>query len=180
MVSAIPTSSTIATTVPDRIVAPGYIWMSGTSFASPVVAGAAAQIIARHPGWGPDQIKGALMLTANYLPYAAPQSVGVGEIDGTVAASLDFTPPNPNVALDQYVSTDPTTGQPTFNAAAWESAAWSDAAWESAAWSDAAWASAAWSDAAWASAAWSSGVFTASTSTLMSSTATYSESTFSP
>lgn len=180
MIAPIPMNSTIATTVPDRVVAPGYIWMSGTSFATPIVAGAAAQILARHPDWGPDQVKGALMLTANYLPYAAPQSVGVGEIDGTVAASLDFTPPNPNVALDQYVSTDPTTGQPTFNAAAWESAAWSDAAWESAAWSDAAWASAAWSDAAWASAAWSSGVFTASTSTLMSSTATYSESTFSP
>ena len=35
--------------LPDRVVAPGYMWMSGTSFAAPVVSGAAAQILARHP-----------------------------------------------------------------------------------------------------------------------------------
>src|SRR5437588_1958817 len=65
MVSSVPMGSTIATTVPDRVLAPGYMWMSGTSFATPVVSAAAAQILARHPDWTPDQVKGALMLTAN-------------------------------------------------------------------------------------------------------------------
>jgi serine protease AprX len=180
MIMPVPAGSTIPATVPDRIVEPGYMWMSGTSFAAPVVAGAAAQILARHPDWGPDQVKGALMLTAAYLPYVDWQAAGTGEVDAALAASLVDTPPNPNENLVAYVAPDPSTGQPVFDQAAWASAAWSSAAWSSAAWSSAAWASAAWSSAAWASAAWSSAIFTASTTTLMSSLATYSEATFAP
>src|SRR3954470_1429562 len=97
MVSALPAKATIPVTVPDRVFGDGYMWMSGTSFAAPVVAGAAAQILARHPDWGPNEVKGALMLTSTYLgDVKDPQSVGVGEIDAAYAASLDFTPPNPN------------------------------------------------------------------------------------
>ena len=141
MVMPVPMGATIPTAVPDRVVAPGYMWMSGTSFAAPVVAGAAAQILARHPDWTPDQVKGALMLTAAYLPNADWQSAGVGEVDAAMAASLDFTPPNPNENLDTFVSSDPTTGQPLFNSAAWADAVSSEAAWSSAAWSSAAWSS---------------------------------------
>ena len=66
MISAVPGSSTLARTFLDRLVAPGYMWMSGTSFSAPVVSGIAAQILARHPGFTPDQVKGALMLTAKH------------------------------------------------------------------------------------------------------------------
>jgi len=36
----------------------------GTSFAAPFVSGVAANLLALHPGWTPDQVKGALMLSA--------------------------------------------------------------------------------------------------------------------
>ncbi len=180
MIMPVPMGSTIPNTVPDRVVAPGYMWMSGTSFAAPAVAGAAAQILARHPDWGPDQVKGALMLTANYLPNVSGTQAGVGEIDGASAAALDFVPPNPNENLDAYVSTNLITGQASFNQAAWSDYVATDAAWSSAAWSSAAWASAAWSDAAWSSAAWSSAAWSSGTKSQMSSLVTFSEATFAP
>jgi serine protease AprX len=180
MIMPTPMNGTIAQTVPDRIVSPGYIWMSGTSFAAPVVAGAAAQILALHPDWTPDEVKGALMLTAAYLPNADWQSAGVGEVDAASAATLPFDPPNPNENLDTFVATDPSTGAPAFDAAAWASAVSSDAAWSSAAWSSAAWASAAWASAAWASAAWSSSTFTAGVASAMTSLGNYSEATYAP
>jgi serine protease AprX len=174
--------TTIPQTVPERIVAPGYMWMSGTSFAAPVVSGAAAQILALNPDWTPDQVKGALMLSANYLPNVDWQSSGVGEVDGTIAAYLPAlgipTPPNPNENLDTFVGPDPSTGQPTFDAAAWSSTVSSDAAWSSAAWSSAAWSSAAWASAAWASAAWSSAAWSSGVNAAMSSLATYTEVTY--
>ena len=180
MVMPVPMGATIPTAVPDRVVAPGYMWMSGTSFAAPVVAGAAAQILARHPDWTPDQVKGALMLTAAYLPNADWQAAGVGEVDAAMAAGLDFTPPNPNENLDTFVSSSPTTGHPVFNAAAWADAVKSEAAWSSAAWSSAAWSSAAWASAAWASAAWSSAAWASSVNSAMTSLATYTEATYTP
>jgi serine protease AprX len=147
---------------PNNVVASGYMELSGTSFSAPMVAGAAAVLLAQHPNWTPDQVKGALMVSANPTPAAAPGSLGVGELN-VFAARMVNNPPNPNAGLDKFLSTD-TGGTITFNSSAWQTAAlanaawgtaaWSDAAWASAAWSDAAWASAAWSDAAWASAAW--------------------------
>jgi serine protease AprX len=161
MVGPISAGSLLKQSFPERVVAPGYMWMSGTSFAAPVVAGAAARIIARHPDWTPDQVKGALMLRARPLAGAVPMSAGVGEIDVAAAAS-ETSPPNPNAALNQFVVHDwRVPGGRVFDTeawsvAAWSSAAWSSAAWSSAAWSSAAWSSAAWSSAAWANAAWSS------------------------
>ncbi len=62
------------------------------------------------------------MLTANYLPNINWQAAGVGAVDGAAAATLTSAPPNPNENLDTFVSTDPTTGKPMFNSAAWASA----------------------------------------------------------
>ena len=139
---------------PGDVVSPGYMQLSGTSFSAPMVAGAAAELIAQHPGWTPDQVKGALMVSADPTPAAAAGSLGVGELDVAHARKV-AAPPNPNAGLDQYLTTDG-NGNRIFNAVAWQTAALTNLAWDSAAWSDAAWSSAAWSSAAWSSAAWAS------------------------
>ena len=55
------------------------MWMSGTSFAAPLVSAAAASILVRHPSWTPDQVKGALMVSAATPgQYTAPGALGVG------------------------------------------------------------------------------------------------------
>jgi serine protease AprX len=134
MLGAVPAASTMPLERPDRVVGPGYMWMSGTSFASPVVAGAAADLLALHPGWTPDQVKGALMASARALPAAAPGSVGVGEVK-LDAAALVTAPPNPNLALEKFLVADPLGGStPVFDAASWAEAARECASWDSASW----------------------------------------------
>jgi serine protease AprX len=174
MAAPTPMDGTIAKTVPDRILAPGYVWMSGTSFSTPVVSAAAAQILARHPQFTPDQVKGALMLSANYLPSVSQNAGGVGEIDAGVASTFDDAP-NPNEGLYQFVSNDPLLGRSVFDAASWASyvkggASWAQASWAEASWAEASWNVASWAEASWAEASWSSNV-----DTMMSTLASWAD-----
>jgi subtilisin family serine protease len=150
----VPVTATLYKERADHVVAPGYMELSGTSFAAPVVSGIAALIVGSHQGFTPDQVKGALMLGAKPLPRAADMSEGVGEVNA--GRSVAFTnPPNPNLALNNFVATDPSTGAPVFDSASWASKAKIDASWASASWNSASWAEASWSDASWAEASWS-------------------------
>src|SRR6266508_1678083 len=159
MVGPAPATSTLSLERPASIVAPGYIQLSGTSFAAPIVAGAAAQILATHPTWTPDQVKGALMVSARSAGDAAPLSVGVGIVDVAKAVALGSAP-DANAALRPFVKEDPAGGgSPVFDAASWANAAkadasWADASWASASWASASWASASWCDASWSDASW--------------------------
>jgi hypothetical protein len=150
----VPAASTLVTEKPTSVVALGYIQLSGTSFAAPVVAGAAAQILSAHPTWTPDQVKGAVMVTARPAGDSAPLSTGVGVVDVAKAVALS-SPPNPNAALNKFVTTEVSGGK-AFDAASWASPSWSDASWASAYWNQASWASASWASASWASASWAS------------------------
>ncbi len=163
MIGPVPASATLPLTRPDHVTAPGYMQLSGTSFAAPVVAGAAAMLMAQHPDWTPDQVKGALMVTSTPEPRAPKGSLGVGEINIAAARGRLKSPPNPNAGLNKYVL-GLADGSRVFDASAWQraakankawdAAAWSDVAWSDAAWSDVAWSDAAWADSAWASVAW--------------------------
>ncbi|MGG1676030.1 S8 family serine peptidase [Neobacillus sp. NRS-1170] len=75
-----------------------YLKMSGTSMATPHVAGAAAILAQRHPDWTGAQLKDALMSTTKKLDNIKPYEGGTGRLDiaaatlGTVRAtgSIDF------------------------------------------------------------------------------------------
>jgi serine protease AprX len=172
MIGAVPVGSGLTKLKPQNVTDPlrGYMQLSGTSFAAPIVAGAAATLMAQHPNWTPDQVKGALMVTATPEPKAAKGSLGVGDVNIASARSYrGANPPNPNKGLNKFVTAlsdgtrtfDPLAWQATakankaWNAAAWSDAAWSDAAWSTVAWSDAAWADVAWASVAWGTVAWS-------------------------
>ncbi len=79
----------------------GYGQASGTSMASPHVAGAAALVQQAHPDWSPAWIKSALMSTSKYMDIyssdgttpAQPLDMGAGRLDLTRVT-------NPGVILD--------------------------------------------------------------------------------
>jgi serine protease AprX len=174
MIGAIPAGSTMALDRPDRIVTPGYMRLSGTSFAAPVVSAAAADVLAAHPAWTPDQVKGALLATAKKLGRIDPLSAGAGEVNAYTAAQTTSAP-NPNLALAKFVVPDPEGGSlfdaaawaaaaqadPNWDAANWTDANWTDANWTSANWTDANWTSANWTDANWTDANWTDANWTA-------------------
>jgi len=154
MVGPVPAAATLLKAKPENAVAGGYMRLSGTSFAAPVVAGAAAQLLIQHPNWTPDQIKGALMQRARYIPEAPPGSAGVGEINASKASALT-RPPNPNAALNTFVKANALLGSKEFDGAAWRAAAKSSASWDSVSWSDVSWSDVSWTDVSWSDVSWS-------------------------
>jgi serine protease AprX len=156
IVGPAPPDGKMAQEKPEKVRADGYIESSGTSFAAPVVSGIAAYLLALNPGWTPDQVKGAIMLSAKPAGLARPGSLGVGMVKASYAARI-VRPPNPNLALRPFVVEAPGGGAvPVFDAASWASTALADASWASASWASASWASASWASASWASASWAS------------------------
>jgi serine protease AprX len=155
IIGPVPLNATLKVQKPDNIVSPTYMRLSGTSFAAPIVAGAAAQILAKHPTWTPDQVKGALMKRARYVPEAPPGSAGVGEINAQ--RSIDMSrPPNPNLALNRFVTADPQGGPtPVFDAVTWTDMAKSDVSWDSVSWTDVSWTDVSWTDVTWSDVSWS-------------------------
>lgn len=66
-----------------------YQTMSGTSMATPHVAGAAAILKQRHPEWTGQQLKDALMSSSKQLTDFTPYEMGTGRLD--VLAAVDST-----------------------------------------------------------------------------------------
>jgi subtilisin family serine protease len=69
---------------------PGYGNLSGTSMASPHIAGAAALIRAVHPSWTPAEVKSALMLTA-FNPGWKPNATTPWDVDDVGSGRVDLT-----------------------------------------------------------------------------------------
>jgi serine protease AprX len=80
--------SFVDTAYPDARVGDGYFKGSGTSQAAAVVSGAVALLLQRHPDLTPDEVKAALVRSADRLPRADAAGQGAGELDVAGAAAL--------------------------------------------------------------------------------------------
>lgn len=89
-----------------------YTAMSGTSMATPHVAGAAAILAQRHPDWTGPQLKAALASTA--VPSAAvrPDQQGLGRIDIPNALDPTVLPDTANLFFGDLSWTGPTAPAP--------------------------------------------------------------------
>ena len=90
----------VADTVVSNAVANGYSTLSGTSFATPLLAGLAACLLQARPAWAPTAIARALRATASRA--SSPDNrYGWGIPDGLAALrwSPDVPPPSPNFSV---------------------------------------------------------------------------------
>lgn len=92
-----------------------YTTYSGTSQATPQVAGAAALLMQEHPGWSWDQVKATLIDTADPHPYTSTYIEGGGRVDlaRATTATLGATTPTVDFGLihwqDTATRTEPIT-----------------------------------------------------------------------
>lgn len=96
---------------------PGYLTISGTSMATPHVAGAAAILKQEHPTWGYAELKGALTGSAkggNYTPFQ--QGSGRIAVDKAIKQSVIADPVSESFGVQQWPHTDdtPVTKQVTY------------------------------------------------------------------
>jgi serine protease AprX len=152
MVGPVAPGSTLTQVKAGNMIGADRIQLSGTSFSAPVVSGTVAQMLARHPGWTPDQVKGALMRTARKVK-TNPLAAGLGELTASRAVISPVTP-NPNAGLDRFVTSVAGTSGVTFDAMSWASAAKADMSWNSMSWADQSWSDMSWADQSWASMSW--------------------------
>ena len=153
MVGAIPMGSTLAVQKADKIQANGWVELSGTSFAAPVISGIAAQILARSPGLTPDQVKGNVMRRSRAVPKAEAMACGVGQINGAKSALFDGAG-NPNMALSRFVKPAANGSGPVFDAVSWTDVSWSDVSWDAVSWTDVSWSDVSWDAVSWSDVSW--------------------------
>jgi serine protease AprX len=183
VVSLAAPGSTVDKDNPSALVGTGNFVGSGTSFSAAITSGAAALVLADHPGLTPDQVKARLLGTTSAGPVGNPFVDGHGALNAYAAATAHAMNLSQSVAGlsatvgGTTVSLAPTSAVDTWNTSLWtglhwtslppdgwlwdgilwtgaEWNAWAGRAWNAWAWSGAAWNGVTWAGRAWNDAAW--------------------------
>lgn len=159
-----------------RVVETNYFRLSGTSMAAPVVAGAAALVLAANPTLTPNQVKYVLTQTAKPYTGVARTTQGAGAVDAAAAVTMAVTGVVGQANLHQRPSNvfarsihslavgaplvwrDPNYLGRTWSSASWDTVSWDSASWDNLSWESINWAMANWTSVSWESlTGWSSG-----------------------
>jgi serine protease AprX len=136
--------------------APGYAKISGTSFAAPQVAGAAAILFQQNPGWSPDAVKYTLLDRARIVHSGSIVQLDVG------ATYNIWTPAGlANQGVPALVChPDATCSTTSTIASTWDSSTWTSSTWTSSTWTSSTWTSSTWTSSTWTSSTWTSSTWT--------------------
>jgi serine protease AprX len=180
--------STVDVENPTARIGSGNFVGSGTSFSTAIVSGAAALVLAAHPGLTPDQVKAALLGTTSPGPVGNPFVDGHGELNvaaAVAAAGLNVNQPPVPVSLGGLLSTlglgsgGSVELHTTWTASTWNPSNWSSSppsaavsvsttsptassAWNGSTWNGSAWTGSAWTGSAWTGSAWTGSAWTGS------------------
>jgi serine protease AprX len=148
---------------------PGNFVGSGTSFSTAIVSGAAALLLADHPGWSPDQVKGALLGSASPGPIGNPFVDGHGQLNVAAAnaghATLDQSavsggaPINPKpgwkgTPMGTTVQLHDTWKGSSWSKANWDGSSWSGSQWNGSQWNGSQWNGSQWNGSQWNGSQW--------------------------
>jgi serine protease AprX len=120
IVSTLAAGSEYARLCPSCLVGGSYLRAGGTSMAAPVASGVAALLLQAHPSWTPDQVKRALVRSAelNGSRIAEVNADGVLRADSPLSANQGLSP-------SQLL--DPATGAIDHARSSWSRSSWSAA-----------------------------------------------------
>jgi len=180
VVSLAAPGSTIYDEHPSARVGSANFVGSGTSFSSAVTSGAAALVLAGHPGLTPNQLKARLLRTTSPGPVGNPFTDGHGALNAYGAATagpmnfsqssalllpalpgttVQLSPDGPVDTWNQHLWTGTSwapgpSDDSTWPGLAWNGGDWNGWTWTGRAWNTGDWAGAAWNGANWTGRAW--------------------------
>jgi subtilisin family serine protease len=157
---------------------------SGTSQATAVVSGVAADLLQQRPDLTPDQVKAVLMQTAQPIPNADVRAQGAGlvNLDAALAApapesaqawttstgtgSLDAARGSLHLVHDGVALTGEQDifGHPFDSSSmagaevagsSWSGGVWNGSSWSGSSWSGSSWSGSSWSGSSWSGSSWS-------------------------
>jgi|SRR5579859_950939 len=146
----------LAKTYADRISADGrHIRLSGTSMSAPMVTGAVALLLARHPDLTPDQIKSLLVSTAINYPGQADKA---GELNVVAALQSNTPAMAPQTPLSDGATAVP-AGKSTllFDGNHYADTYWVNGHWDNGHWDNGHWDGTYWDNGHWDATYWDNG-----------------------
>ena len=174
--------STVEQENPRALIGTDYIKGSGSSQSAAVVSGLAALVVAAHPDWTPDQVKHALVSTAE--PVASGTAFGQGAGRAQLARALAAAPGptswqtgtatglgsieasrgGSHVEVVCPGASTPTllVGEVDARCEAWTGSKWTGSKWTGSKWTGSKWTGSKWTGSKWTGDAWTRSTWTGS------------------
>jgi serine protease AprX len=147
----------LRTLFPGRVVDGSYLWLSGTSMASPQVAGVAALALQNNPGLTNDGLKWLLANTSTRVGGSSPPpGQGAGLVDASAVATYAGTIGVANLGLPINVHLIGPNGLTIYTPLGATGATWTEGGWDSTSWTEGGWDSTSWTEGGWDSTSWTS------------------------